>query len=643
MYKFKRFFKWLVICMAGFVVVFFLARNVILHKVFERMAGKMKEKYGTEVSVSELHFSGVSGIVVTKLAVVPEHSDTLLTVDSLYVCPSLFRLLIGKARIHEAVARNISLSVVRKKGFSNVDRFFKKSEPDSTGKHAGRNFAQSLNRVATGTFDLFPQQMNLQNISVRYQRDDDIEKVMIPFVTATEEAIESSILNLRDSSQWNLSGNFSQRKRTCDFKIFPGDTVPTDLPFLQTLFSVKCRFDTLHVMLSKYDYSGGQAGFSGNVSTDRFFLQHPKISDEPVGVDHADFSFSFRATKNSFSLDTTSILELNKILLHPSFEITNDEKKVYKIGMETERLSANDFFNSLPSGIFDEVNGVKADGTLQYSLGFRMDSSQPDSLFFNSSMKKESFRLRNPGKENLLKMNEEFLFSVFEQEKFVRSFLVGPSNPGFTPLLQIAPSFKNAVMTSEDGSFFFHNGFNEDAFRKSIAANYQAGKFVRGGSTITMQLVKNVFLNRHKTIARKAEEALIVWLIESNHLCSKERMFEVYLNIIELGPGIYGIGEASRFYFNKKPSELNLAESVFLASLLPRPKWFKYSFDETGNLKPYFAGYYRVVANFLLKKNLVTQEEYDHLEPRVELKGPAKNLVSPADSLPALEEEKETD
>src|SRR6185436_18879584 len=114
--------------------------------------------------------------------------------------------------------------------------------------------------------------------------------------------------------------------------------------------------------------------------------------------------------------------------------------------------------------------------------------------------------------------------------------------------------------------------------KKSIAQNYKAGKFVRGGSTITMQLVKNVFLSRNKTVARKAEEALIVWLIESNRLVSKERMFEIYLNIVELGPNIYGVNEASRFYFNKKVSELTMSESIFLASLLPRPKWFKYCF-----------------------------------------------------------------
>ena len=141
------------------------------------------------------------------------------------------------------------------------------------------------------------------------------------------------------------------------------------------------------------------------------------------------------------------------------------------------------------------------------------------------------------------------------------------------------------------------------------------------------QFWSNVFLNRKKNIGRKAEEALIVWLIESNRLTSKERMFEVYMNIIELGPNVYGIGEASRFYFNKRPIQLNLEESIFLASLLPHPKWFRYSFDQSGQLKPYLADYYRVMSNFMLRKNLITQEEHDKLLPQVTITGPAKESI----------------
>lgn len=128
-----------------------------------------------------------------------------------------------------------------------------------------------------------------------------------------------------------------------------------------------------------------------------------------------------------------------------------------------------------------------------------------------------------------------------------------------------------AVLTSEDPSFFYHRGFIPDAFKESMIENIKAKRFVRGGSTISMQLVKNVFLSREKTISRKLQEMLIVWLIENKGLVSKERMFEIYLNAIEWGHGIYGIKEASQFYFSKLPSQLNLAESIFLASIIPDP------------------------------------------------------------------------
>ena len=284
--------------------------------------------------------------------------------------------------------------------------------------------------------------------------------------------------------------------------------------------------------------------------------------------------------------------------------------------------------------MFDEVRSITADGKLQFGLNFAINTSQPDSLIFESSLSKEGFHIRKFGSSELMKMAGPFTQSVYEKDRFIRSFIVGNENPYYTGIDSISPSFISAVLTSEDGNFYYHNGFNEDAFRKSIITNFKVGKFVRGGSTISMQLVKNVFLNRKKTIARKAEEALLVWLIECNRLYSKHRMLEVYMNIIELGPGVYGIGEASQFYFKKHSNDLNLAESIFLASLLPHPKWFKYSFDTLGNLKPYLADYYRVVSDFMLKKNLINQAEHDDLKPYVVLAGPAREMVVPTDSIP---------
>jgi membrane peptidoglycan carboxypeptidase len=166
----------------------------------------------------------------------------------------------------------------------------------------------------------------------------------------------------------------------------------------------------------------------------------------------------------------------------------------------------------------------------------------------------------------------------------------------------------------------------------AIADNVKKGKFARGGSTISMQLVKNVFLSRKKTIARKIEEAIIVWMIEHKRLTSKERMYEVYLNIIEWGPGIYGIAEASQFYFSKKPADLTIEESIFLASIIPRPKGFKWSFDENGNLKSYLESYFRRMAELMTRREVITEEQKAAVVANVKLTGPAKNFVITSDS-----------
>jgi len=152
-----------------------------------------------------------------------------------------------------------------------------------------------------------------------------------------------------------------------------------------------------------------------------------------------------------------------------------------------------------------------------------------------------------------------------------------------------------------------------------------------------MQLVKNVFLKRNKTIARKLEEVIIVWLIENQGLCSKERMYEVYLNIIEWGPNIYGITEASLFYFNKKPSELTLPESIYLASIVPKPKYFKYCFEANGEPKAYVKDFILTIANKMLDKNMISENEAKNIDAKVKITGVAKEFIIHSDTIPVNE------
>jgi membrane peptidoglycan carboxypeptidase len=129
-------------------------------------------------------------------------------------------------------------------------------------------------------------------------------------------------------------------------------------------------------------------------------------------------------------------------------------------------------------------------------------------------------------------------------------------------------------------------------------------------------------------------------------MVSKERMLEIYLNIIEWGPDVYGIKEAAHYYFNKKPEQLSLNECIFLAGIIPNPKNFRYAFDKEGNLRNYFQTFFRVVSERLLMKEKITEAEFLTVNPHLKLTGPAAQWIMPADTLPdfdtkAPEEEEE--
>lgn len=255
--------------------------------------------------------------------------------------------------------------------------------------------------------------------------------------------------------------------------------------------------------------------------------------------------------------------------------------------MNKRDFPADQLFSSLPKGLFYNLEGLRTEGTLSYHFRLDLDFGQVDSLILESTLKAKDFQILAYGNTDLRKMNEPFEYTVYEQGEPVRSFEIGPANPSFRPFNAVSRYLPLAIMQSEDAGFFYHNGFIPSAIRESLIQDIKERRFARGGSTLSMQLVKNVFLSRNKTIARKLEEMLIVWLIESNHLTSKERMFEVYLNIAEWGPMIYGAAEASRYYFAKEPSQLNLAECIFMASIIPKPKQVRYCFDGL-RLKPYY-------------------------------------------------------
>lgn len=137
---------------------------------------------------------------------------------------------------------------------------------------------------------------------------------------------------------------------------------------------------------------------------------------------------------------------------------------------------------------------------------------------------------------------------------------------------KISTNLKRAVIASEDAKFTDHEGFDWESIQKAREKNKQKGKVVAGGSTISQQLAKNLFLSGKRSVFRKGEEAVITVMMEN--ILSKERIFEIYLNMIEWGEGVYGAEAAARHYYNQSAAKLSAPQAAKLAAMVPRPKFY---------------------------------------------------------------------
>ncbi|MCK6549756.1 transglycosylase domain-containing protein, partial [Myxococcota bacterium] len=156
--------------------------------------------------------------------------------------------------------------------------------------------------------------------------------------------------------------------------------------------------------------------------------------------------------------------------------------------------------------------------------------------------------------------------------------LMGPGSPNWVPFARIPYLQRRSVVVSEDSGFFYHRGIEltemQDAIRKGMTSDEKT----RGGSTITQQLVKNLFLTRDRTALRKVQELLLTLHLEAS--LSKEEIFELYMNIIEWGPDIYGLKEAADHYFGKKPEYLSIREMAYLATIIPGPLLYHKHYED---------------------------------------------------------------
>ncbi len=631
--RIRQIISYAAILICGLLLVIFIFRNLLFQFYLHKKIEKFNLSYHVELVIKQAALQGISSVSLSGITLKPEHSDTLVKVGSVFASFSPWKLLFRKIVLRDLRVTNARISFVNQNGNSNY-RFLLNGRHGSSDEIMDQqgSYASKVHRISEMVFSLFPNTLNIENLVVTSTTNGHLVSFFMNNIMIRDHAFISTI-NMQEGpllSSWKLKGKLDPSDHIAGFTICSGNQQKNTIPFLDFRWGADIRFDTVTFDLAEAQ-SGDLTGIHGSVSIRGLYIKHEKIAAEPVTFDKLGIDYLVNVGNDYAELDSSSLVTFNKLDFHPYCLFRPKPSKQLTLRIRKPEFPAEDLFSSLPEGLFSNLSGIKVKGDLSWFLNFYVDLAIPDSLVFDTELKRHQFAVLSYGNSDLLKINESFSYTAYEKGIPVRTFMVGPENPDFRTIDKISPYLKLSVLGSEDAGFYQHRGFLPDAFRESFITNIKEHRFARGGSTISMQLVKNVFLNRNKTIARKLEEALIVWLIENQGLSTKDRMFEVYLNIIEWGPGIYGANEAARFYFKKDASRLTLAESIFMASIIPRPKWFKYSFDDNGHLGNSTVEFMKLLSGKMLKKEQISQQEYDKLVPDVELKGPARMLLKKND------------
>ncbi|WP_413612944.1 monofunctional biosynthetic peptidoglycan transglycosylase [Bdellovibrio sp. HCB-110] len=214
-----------------------------------------------------------------------------------------------------------------------------------------------------------------------------------------------------------------------------------------------------------------------------------------------------------------------------------------------------------------------------------------------------------------------------------------PGSKSYVPLKQISSTLQKTIILTEDSNFYNHSGFDWDAIEKNARDGWESGVFKRGGSTITQQLAKNMFLTKDRTFVRKGLEAIITDRIEKT--LTKKEILERYLNVVEFGKDIYGVKAAAKYYFQKSPAELSVVESAFLAMVLPNPVKYSKSYYRK-ELTPFARKRLSRIVEDMYRYHRISQEEYDVAINQVSYffqpEPPPEEINVPAEEIPTLED-----
>ena len=333
--------------------------------------------------------------------------------------------------------------------------------------------------------------------------------------------------------------------------------------------------EDLVVDVIKKSFTLANASFNKNIKNYSFKINLYNLyyEDSKVNVGVININDFLKLKKSLININEETI-QISKLNLDHDW--VNFEIKDILIKKNKDNLNID--FDGLSAIISIEDKSVKFSGTCS-KVGeiLQLEDSFIGEINGEASLLKSSINVKSTcsfdsciNNKRIKEFNSSFKYFAYKKDKVSRAERIsGPSTVGFVRYQDLPVYIPGMFSLLEDPAFMKHNGVIIKALENSLKDNLASGRFVRGGSTITMQLVKNIWLDRDKNLTRKAKEIMLAWSLEK--CTTKQRIMETYLNVVEFGPDVYGITEGASYHFNTTPDMLEPIEAFYLATILPRP------------------------------------------------------------------------
>jgi hypothetical protein len=366
----------------------------------------------------------------------------------------------------------------------------------------------------------------------------------------------------------------------------------------------------------------------GKLALHGLVLERRELSPQPVGPWSLDIALKARARLDGTELTVTSSeAHIGELRAELSGVIEEVPERRHDEGRLRVPLSGcQSVLGAVPRGLMPLVREMQLGGSFGIDLQARYDSQAPKNTSVVLKVQNECRVQAVPAELSPQRFERAFMREIKGPDGSSVTVESGPGTPGWVPIDDMSRHLESAVLICEDSRFHAHAGFDFRALEDAIKDDLKLGRFARGASTVTMQLAKNLYLGKEKTLGRKLLEALLTMLLAQQ--LDKRRLPELYLNVVELGPGLYGVGDAAQYYFATPARSLSLGQALYLASILPNPSYSRFGPD--GKLNASWQSYLQRLMHIAHKiKRIDDGELQAALEEEIAFRVPASGATPP--------------